>query len=226
MTENRMMPAPERPAGLYLLTPDWSDTGRLLEITAAALGGGVRWLQYRHKHADAALRRTQALALRELTLTHGACLVINDDVDLAISSLADGVHIGRDDPDPGPLLAREGIRMLIGVSCYDDFERARQACDAGADYVAFGSVFASVTKPGARRAPLALLSRARAQGMHAVAIGGIDATNIGAVAASGARAAALITAVFDARDPLAATLELVRNFDNGRLRYESQRAVV
>ncbi len=221
-----MTPKPEKPAGVYLLTPDWSDTARLLQVTAAALSNGVRWLQYRHKHAGAELRRNQARALRELTLIHGARLLINDDVDLAITSLADGVHIGRDDPDPRPQLAREGIRMLIGVSCYDDYERAQHACDAEADYVAFGSVFASLTKPAAVRAPLALLSRARIHRMHVVAIGGIDETNIGAVAASGAHAAALITAIYEARDPAAATHELVRKFEQGKLQYESQRAVV
>jgi thiamine-phosphate pyrophosphorylase len=221
-----MTPKPEKPAGVYLLTPDWSDTARLLEVAAAALNNGVRWLQYRHKHADAVLRRNQARALRELTLFHGARLMINDDVDLAITSFADGVHIGRDDQDPRAQLAREGIRMLIGVSCYDEYDRAQQACDAGADYVAFGSVFASATKPAAVRAPLALLSRARTDGMHVVAIGGIDAMNIDLVAAGGAHAAALITAVFEARDPAAAARELVRKFEQGKLQYESQRAVV
>lgn len=222
-----MTPTPEsKPTGVYLLTPDWRDTARLLEATAAALRGGVRWVQYRNKQADRPLRRTQTLALRELALTHGARLVINDDVDLAIASHADGVHVGRDDPDPRPQLAREGIRMVIGVSCYDDLARARDAQRSGADYVAFGSMFASPTKPAAVRAPLALLARAQAEGMHVVAIGGIDAGNIDRVAAGGAHAAALITAVFDAPDPEAAARVLTMNFEQGKHRYESQRTTV
>jgi thiamine-phosphate pyrophosphorylase len=215
-----------KPLGVYLLTPDWSDTARLLEVSAVALKNGVRWLQYRNKRADLMLRRRQASALRELTLTHGARLVINDDVNLAIDVRADGVHVGRDDPDPRLKLGRERVRMLIGVSCYDDFERAQRARRDGADYVAFGSIFASVIKPDAVRAPLALLARARADGMHVVAIGGIDAGNIGAVAAGGSHAAALISAVFDAADPAAAADELVSNFEQGRQQYESQRAAV
>jgi thiamine-phosphate pyrophosphorylase len=215
-----------RPLGVYLLTPDWSDTARLLEVSATALKSGVRWLQYRNKRADLALRRTQAHALRELTLTHGARLVINDDVDLAITSHADGIHVGRDDADPRPKLAREGIRMLIGISCYDEYERARQADRAGADYVAFGAAFASATKPAAVRAPLTLLSRARADNLHVVAIGGIDAGNIDRVSSLGAHAAAVIAAVFDAADPAAATAALVRKFELGKQRYESQRAAV
>lgn len=216
----------DRPAGVYLLTPDWTDTARLLETTAAALRNGVCWLQYRNKRADAAVRRTQARALRELTLTCGAGLVVNDDADLAIAVQADGVHVGRDDADPRPKLAREGIRMLVGVSCYDDFERARRAQREGADYVAFGSIFASTTKPAAVRAPLTLLARARAGHMHAVAIGGIDATNIERVAAAGAHAAALISAIYDAADPAAAARDLVARFEEGKMQHESQRATV
>jgi thiamine-phosphate pyrophosphorylase len=220
------MRSAEAPRGVYLLTPDWDDTARLLAATAAALEGGVRWLQYRNKRADAAMRRAQALALRELTRTHGAKLVVNDDVDLAIAASADGVHVGRDDPDPRPRLARAGVAMAIGVSCYDELQRARDAVAAGADYVAFGSVFASPTKPAAVRAPLALLAQARAAGMHVVAIGGIGADNIAQVAAAGAHAAALITAVYDAADPGTAARTLISNFNSGQHAYESQRTAV
>ena len=208
------------PAGVYALTPDWNDTARLLEVTAQALSGGVRWLQYRNKRADAALRRTQAQALRALTHTYGAALVVNDEVELALLAGADGVHVGREDPDPR---ARIGARkLLIGVSCYDQIDLARAAWRAGAHYVAFGAVFASPTKPAAVRAPLALLAQARAEGMQVTAIGGIDAGNIRAVAGHGAHAAALITAIYDAPDPEAAARELVEQFELGRIDHESQ----
>jgi thiamine-phosphate pyrophosphorylase len=220
------MKSAEAPRGVYLLTPDWDDTARLLAATAAALEAGVRWLQYRNKRADAATRRAQALALRELTRAHGAKLVVNDDVDLAIAAHADGVHVGRDDPDPRPRLARAAVAMAIGVSCYDDLQRARDAVAAGADYVAFGAVFASPTKPAAVRAPLALLAQARAAGMHVVAIGGIGADNIAQVAAAGAHAAALISAVYDAADPGAAARTLISHFNSGQHEYGSQRTAV
>lgn len=220
------MTSAEAPRGVYLLTPDWTDTPRLLAATADALAAGVRWLQYRNKRADAATRRAQAVALRELTLAHGARFVVNDDVHLALAAHADGVHVGRDDPDPRPRLARAGVAMAVGVSCYDDFARAQAAVAAGADYVAFGSVFASTTKPAAVRAPLALLSKARAAGMHVVAIGGIGAENIARVAAAGAHAAALITAIYDAADPGAAARTLMSNFESGQDDYESQRRAV
>jgi hypothetical protein len=85
------------PAGVYALTPDWNDTAYLLDQTEQALRGGVRWLQYRNKRADAALRMKQAVALRERTWKQGAALLVNDDAELAVAVRADGVHIGRDD---------------------------------------------------------------------------------------------------------------------------------
>ncbi len=220
------MTSAEAPRGVYLLTPDWDDTARLVDATAAALAAGVRWLQYRNKRAEAATRRAQARALRELARAHGARLIVNDDVELAIEARADGVHVGRADPDPRPQLARAGVAMLVGVSCYDDFARAQAAVASGADYVAFGAVFASPTKPAAVRAPLALLARARAARMHVVAIGGITEENIAQVAAAGAHAAALITAIYDAADPGAAARTLISNFKSGQDEYESQRTTV
>jgi thiamine-phosphate pyrophosphorylase len=203
------------PSGLYLLTPDWDDTSRLLAVSAAALAAGVRWLQYRHKGAAPALRRQQARALRELTRGHDASLVINDDLALALQVQADGVHLGRDD---GNVAAARAAwpQGAIGVSCYDDYARAEAAWHEGAGHVAFGAVFASRVKPGAVRAPLALLERARAAGRPAVAIGGIDAGNIAQVAAAGAAAAALISAVFDAPDPAAAAAELIQRWNSAQ----------
>jgi thiamine-phosphate pyrophosphorylase len=203
----------DRLRGLYLLTPDWSDTARLLAVTEAALAAGVRALQYRHKQADTALRRAQAAALRALTRRHGALLIVNDRVELAAEVDADGLHIGRDDGDVAALRTR--WPRLLGVSCYAEPARARAAAAAGADYVAFGAVFASPTKPAAVRAPLPLLTDARRDGLYVVAIGGIDAGNIAQVAAAGAHAAALISAVYDAADPAAAVRLLAQRFKDG-----------
>jgi thiamine-phosphate pyrophosphorylase len=215
-----------RPCGVYLLTPDLDDTARLLATTRAALAAGVRVVQYRHKDADAALRLAQARALRELTAVFGARLIVNDDLDLALAVRADGLHAGRDDGDPARLRALLPAPLVLGISCYASFDAAQDAIGAGADYVAFGSVFASPTKPDAVRAPLALLTRARQAGWHVVAIGGIDATNIAQVAGAGGHAAALITAVFNAADPSHAARTLVDQFERGRNAYESERVLV
>ena len=211
------------PTGIYLITPDTLDTTALLKATQAALEGGVRWLQYRNKCANAALRLEQAQALRALTRSAGALmhpaaahLIINDDPALAVAVQADGVHLGRDDASVAQARALLGAQAVIGVSAYDDAARAQHAAQAGANYVAFGAVFASTVKPQAVHAPLALLTQARQAGLHVVAIGGIQESNLAQVVAAGAHAAALITAVYDAPDPRAAAKHLVQQFEQAQ----------
>ena len=198
--------------GLYALTPGLDDTALLLVKVAAALEGGATAIQYRNKDATATLRQTQALALSRLHAARGALFIVNDDPVLAASVGADGVHLGED--DASIISAREllGPDRIIGVSCYDDFERAHAAVEAGADYVAFGSFFPSSTKPAARRADLGLLQRARSLGVPVVAIGGIDADNARMLIDAGADAVAVINAVFmhdDSADVKAAAESIV-----------------
>jgi len=158
---------------------------------------------------------------------HGALFVVNDDVDLALELQADGVHLGRDDDAAAAARARLP-HALLGVSCYNEINRARRAVAAGADILAFGSVFASATKPAAVRAPLALLRQARSDFPHQriVAIGGINALNIAMVSAAGAHAAAVIGAVFDTPDAAAAAKCLQEGFNQGLAQHESQRTTV
>jgi len=199
--------------GLYAVTPGIADTGVLVARVEAALAGGAAMIQYRAKDAPRELAIAQAKRLAALCRDHGVPLVVNDSVELALEAGADGVHLGRDDGD-----AREARRRMphaiLGVSCYADPERARAAAGAGADYVAIGSVFASGTKPGAVRAPLELLARAReAAGLPVVAIGGITPANAPQAIAAGADMVAVINAVFDAPDVRAAAAQFARLFD-------------
>lgn len=199
--------------GLYALTPDTADTDDLCKRVAAAIAGGARVLQYRNKSAADPLRETQAQALRELCRPHGVTFIVNDDIQLARHVRADGVHLGRDDGDIAAARAALGNDMLIGVSCYDDLERARAAQRQGADYVAFGSFFASSVKPNAVRPPVALLSQAKATlQVPVVAIGGITAYNASQLVEAGADALAVISAVFDAPDIRAAAQAFDRLF--------------
>ena len=193
-----------RIAGLYAVTPDTSDTVDLAARVAAALAGGASAIQYRNKTADAALKRAQAFALARVHALRGGLLIVNDDAALAAEIGADGVHVGED--DASIMAARElvGPDRLVGVSCYDDLERARSAVVAGADYVAFGSFFPSTVKPDARRAELELLGAARALDVPVVAIGGITRDNATSLVHAGADAVAVITALFDAPDVEAA----------------------
>ena len=176
--------------GLYAVTPEAPDA---VEKVRLALEGGVALLQYRRKRRDLA----EARAVTELTRRHGVPLIVNADVELALELDADGVHLGRDDGDLRAARSRLGGRIL-GVSCYDDPELARRAVEAGADYVAFGSVFASTTKPAAVRAPLALF--ATRLGVPLCAIGGITLENAPRVLRAGADLLAVVSDLFDAPD--------------------------
>lgn len=187
--------------GLYAVTPDRADSAALLSEVERALAGGVRLLQYRNKSADAALRAEQARSLLDACRRHGARLIVNDDWQLAAAIGAHGAHLGRDDGDVAAARAALGPRAILGVSCYGDLARARKAQGRGADYVAFGSVFASATKPAAPRAPLDLLARGRRElAVPIAAIGGITLDNAPLVLAAGADLLAVITDLFGAAD--------------------------
>jgi len=187
--------------GLYAITPDLTDTVELLRRVVLALQGGAVVLQYRNKLASPALALVQSQALRAMTRRYDVCFIINDSVDLMLQVDADGVHLGGDDGDL--LLARQRLPQgkLLGASCYNDPNLATKAAATGADYVAFGAVFASGTKPNARRASPDLIRAARGNiTVPIVAIGGITPDNAGEVIAAGADNIAVIGSLFDAED--------------------------
>ena len=176
--------------GLYAITPEAGDVERK---TRLALEGGVALLQYRQKTRDLNLAR----AIVRLGKEFGVPVIINDDVELALELGADGVHLGRDDGDIGA--ARKRLQgKLLGASCYNDPALAWTAVKAGADYVAFGSVFSSPTKPAAVRAPLTLFGNPI--GVPLAAIGGITLDNAPKLIAAGADLLAVITDLYDAPD--------------------------
>ena len=217
-----------RMTGVYLLTPDVDDGHDVMITTLElALDAGVSVVQYRNKRAAPAQRRSQLSEVQRLTRAHRALLIVNDDIDLALEFDADGVHLGGGDGDLAE--ARRRLpRALLGASCYNDMQRAERAVACGADVLAFGSVFASATKPDAVHAPLALITEARTRfaQQRVIAIGGIDTSNIAAVSAAGAHAAALISAVFDAPDPARASASLQLEFERGQRIHATQRTTV
>jgi len=186
--------------GLYAITPEGVDPAKV----RLALEGGIALLQYRNK----ALDRSHAKEVVALAKQHGVPVIINDDIDLALELDAAGVHLGRDDGDLRTARKKLG-GGLLGASCYDDMRLARAAVAEGADYVAFGSVFASPTKPGAVRAPLSLFREPL--GVPLCAIGGITLQNAAEVIKAGADLLAVISDLFEAPDIRA------RAADYGRL---------
>jgi thiamine-phosphate pyrophosphorylase len=176
--------------GLYAITPDGPG---LLDKVHRALEGGIALLQYRRKE-NATL--DEAKALLALSRRYGVPFIVNDDVELALELGADGVHLGRDDGDLAA--ARKKMKAkLLGASCYDRLDLAHAAVAEGADYVAFGSVFSSPTKPAAVRAPLSLFTNLQ---IPLCAIGGITLDNTPQVIAAGASMVAVISDLFDAPD--------------------------
>ena len=201
------------PRGLYAITPDETDTERLLARVETVLSAGATWLQYRNKAADTALREHQARHLLPLCRRHGVPLIVNDDWRLAAALRADGAHLGEDDGEIAAARAALGDAAILGASCYDDLKLARLAADAGASYVAFGAFFPSPTKPNARQATLDLLRDSAPLGLPRVAIGGITPDNARPLVDAGADLLAVISGVFDAVDPAAAVRAYLHCFD-------------
>ena len=187
--------------GLYAITPDGLPDEVLLACVEAALRGGARLLQYRDKLSTPSQREKMAPMLCALCRRYGTGFIVNDDLALALRADADGLHLGGSDGDL--LAARQalGPGKLLGASCYADFDLACAAVAAGADYVAFGAVYPSPTKPQALRAPLELFARCRAElKIPACAIGGITLDNASPLVAAGADLLAVITDLFAAPD--------------------------
>jgi thiamine-phosphate pyrophosphorylase len=158
-------------------------------------------LQYRHKTTDASIKLNEAKQLQQLCLRHNTLFIINDDINLAQKIGADGVHLGKS--DASILTARQqlGNDAMIGVSCYNDIELAKTAQSQGADYVAFGALFSSQTKPNAPQCPLDVITQAKQViTIPIVCIGGIDFSNQHQAFDAGCDAVAMINALFQSAD--------------------------
>ena len=189
-------------SGIYAITPGWDDTTQLLAAVDAALRGGIRYLQYRHKNASAALRENQARALHALCQTHQVPLIINDDLALAMRINAEGVHLGRDDGDCAAARVRWGSEKMIGVSCYADLTRGHTAVAAGASYIAFGACFPSANKPLAPLVSTQTLQTASTTfTCPVIAIGGIQAHHVHTLKACGIKTFAVIDSLFHTSEP-------------------------
>jgi thiamine-phosphate pyrophosphorylase len=191
--------------GLYLVTPNWDDTERLLAVTEQALGAGVALLQYRHKDAGAALRAEQGAALLALCRRHRVPLIINDHVDLCRALDADGIHVGGTDATLAEVRAALGPDKIVGASCYGDLALAQAAQAAGASYVAFGGFYPSRVKQYAVTTAPSILDEARAViTVPSVVIGGMTPENAAPLVARGSDMVAAISSVYLADDPAAA----------------------
>jgi thiamine-phosphate pyrophosphorylase len=194
---------------LYLITGDQGDEVETARIVEAALEGGANVIQLRKKTMSKGQQYAIAVALRRLTLLHDALFIVNDHADIAIAADADGAHLGQDDLPPSVVRELPGFRgRLIGRSTHS-VEQARSAMAEGADYFAVGPVYPTPTKAGRPAVGTGLVSEVAAIADRPfVAVGGIDHDNAPAVIEAGARAVAVIRAVYDAADPAEAARRL------------------
>ena len=200
-------------SGPYAITPDLNQTNDLLNKTRQVLEGGVKLVQYRNKSANESLRREQAKLLLSLCREHNALLIINDHLEIAIEIDADGVHEGKNDVPVSAAKNLLGHNKIVGTSCYNQLGLAKQAQKDGADYIAFGAFFSSLTKPNAVSVSISLVNQAqKALSIPIVGIGGIQLTNARTVIQSGCAAIAVCHDLFQAENIKATAEHYVQLF--------------
>jgi len=199
--------------GLYLVTPDWDDTEKLIAVSELALQGGTALLQYRHKTADAPLRKKQARALQLLCQRYQRPFIVNDHVDLCIELGADGIHVGALDVSIPEVRAAVGPNKIIGATCYGELQLARMAEKQGADYVAFGGFYASQIKKYPVTTPHHIVAQSKEEvALPTAVIGGMTLKNCQPLIAAGADMVAVISSVYFADDPKLAASALSKLF--------------
>ncbi len=200
--------------GLYVIA-DAECIGKknIISETQEVLSAGVKIIQYRDKINSLTKKTIIAKQLLKLTNTYQSLLVINDDVNLAKSINADGVHLGKDDFSIEKARNILGKNKIIGASCYADFKNAKPAIQASADYIAFGSFFSSAIKPQAPKADTMLIKQAKSEFTTPIcAIGGITPQNAATVLNAGADMIAVISGIFNASSPQQAVQEYLSLF--------------
>ena len=173
-----------------------------------ALKGGVTCLQLREKDLDASAFLEEADAIRELCHQYCVPFIVNDSLDIALASQADGIHVGQDDLPAAEIRKRAGKDLIVGVSVHN-VQEALQAVRDGADYLGVGAMFSTSTKADAQVLPLdTLRDICDAVDVPVVAIGGIHTGNISDLAGTGVDGVALVSAIFGAADIEKACREL------------------
>lgn len=189
--------------GVYAITPErsaiWSPDA-IVDCVAAALEGGVRLFQCRQKNWEQTELIEFTGQLNALCEKYDAALILNDvpsgEFPNFTGAAIAGVHLGKTDEAIAQARSSLGAKWVVGASCYNQFELAEQAVRAGANYVAFGAMYPSGTKPNAVRAELDLFSKARALNVPTVAIGGITIDRIPELMKAGAHAVAVVNGLF------------------------------
>ena len=191
---------------LYLVTdPVLCAEFGVVETVRRAVAGGVSMVQLRDKQATTAQRVTLARALMDVLKGTGVPLIVNDDLEAAVASGADGAHIGQSDGSPHRARALLGSDRILGLSC-ETLERVSAAKGAALDYLGLGPVFATGTKADHER-PIGLVGLTALTSrtyLPTVAIGGLKASHVNDVLAAGADGLCVVSAICGHADPQAA----------------------
>ena len=204
-------------SGLYLVTDDRLDANELIRRLEAALQAGADVVQFRDKREDLAAKAEIGRRVAASCRAAGALFIMNDDPELAAELDADGIHVGQDDASPAEVRRIVGPNQIVGLSCSHLPETDAAAANPDVDYIGFGALFLTPTKPDAEPAGPDMLVEARKRvTFPIVGIGGITAANLGQAFAAGADSVAVVSAVFSAPDPAAATRGLLAAIANAR----------
>lgn len=184
--------------GLYAITDiNLTPYDYIERSVAEAIKGGAKIVQLRDKDTSDEELYQVAKKIKKICRQNKAKFLLNDRVVLAKAINADGVHIGKDDTSFEVARDILGDKKIIGVSCYDDINLAKDAIKKGADYVAFGAFFHSSTKPNAKTADADILKQGRKLGVPVCAIGGINEENAFELVKNGADMLAVISALWN-----------------------------
>jgi thiamine-phosphate pyrophosphorylase len=181
--------------GICVITDRASCDLTCLEMTQMALRSGIKWVQLREKKRSRLRLYRMALRLREITRDFGACLIVNDFVDIAASVDADGVHLGQEDIPIREARKILGKRKIVGISTHSVGE-AVEAEKEGADYIGFGPIYKTATKDAGSAKGTEMLMKIKSMvNIPVVAIGGICPDTVGKVLDSGADAVAAASSI-------------------------------
>lgn len=203
---------------LYLITdPALCAEMGVVETVRRAVAGGVSMVQLRDKHATTAQRVILARAIMKVLKGTGVPLIVNDDLEAALQSGADGAHIGQSDGSPRLARARLGPDRILGLSC-ETLQTVIAANDAPVDYLGLGPIFATDTKSDHEH-PIGmsgLFDLVSCTDFPTVAIGGLNAIHVTAVAAAGADGLSVVSAICGQDDPRKSAADFLSSKSRGR----------
>jgi len=197
--------------GLYVITDkNLIERENFFSTVESAIKGGAKIVQLREKNTKMNEIISLGKNLLKITNKYNVPLIINDFPEVACEIAADGVHLGKDDPDIKTARKILGNDKIIGASCYNRIEHGTNALRDGADYIVFGTPYQTPTKPGRKSTPIETLYEARRKfrNIPIFAIGGINKSNARTIINTGVDGIAVITSVFGSEDTEMSTREL------------------